>query len=88
MAHTAIYISGQISSNFKLLSAIGGRHERTEFNGFKINFNSKKEAVKAIRNAYNKLIQDEPECKNKIGGIRTNKTRTELLYDASKAIIK
>lgn len=87
MAKTTININGQLNGNFKLLSAIGGNHERTQFNGFKIYFETKKEAAKAIRDAYNKLIQDEPESKNRIGGIGTNKTRTLLEYDASKAKI-
>ena len=87
--YTAISITGQISGNFTLLSAIGHGYKKkdTQFNGFEVKFRTKKEAITAIREAYNSLVQDEPERKGKLSGIRVNKNRTELYYDASKAII-
>lgn len=87
---TTISITGQINGNFKLLHAIGEGEGKTTHpfnNGFDIKFKSKKDAVKAIRDAYKSLIKDEPECKDRIGGIRTNKDRTTLAYDASRAKI-
>lgn len=82
----AIFIDGQINGNFILADAIGGERRKIMY-GFKIPFNSKKEAVKAIRKAYNSLCNDEPQAKGKLGGIRANRNRTALYYDASKAVI-
>ena len=85
---TTIEISGQIGSNFKLLSKLNnGDYKKSMFNGFFIHFNTKKEAVKFIKDAYNSLCEDEPEQKNRFGGVRVNKDRTTLYYDASKAVI-
>lgn len=86
---TSILITGQIGGNFALKSQIGGNYEESSlpFNGFKLTFETKKEAVAAIRSAYNSLVNYEPEMKNRMSGIRVNKSRTELYYDASKAII-
>jgi hypothetical protein len=86
---TSIIISGQIGSSWKLRSALPGFFEekRTMFNGFELIYKTKKEAVAAIREAYNSLCADEPEFKNRLGGVRANASRTELYYDASKAIV-
>lgn len=85
-----IYIKGQPHGNSHIKCALNGYEssKETSFNGIALQYSSKKEAVKAIREAYNKLIQDEPQRKNKIGGIRVNKDRTQLNYDASQAIIE
>jgi len=82
-----IEITGQISGNFTLARMIGCEAKRGMFSSFTIPFATKKEAVKAIRDAYNSLVAEEPELKGCFGGIRVNKDRTELYYDASKAII-
>lgn len=87
---TTIRIEGQISGNITLHNAIityEGQSRRIMFNGYEITFPSKKIAVAAIRAAYNSLVRDEPEMKGGIGGIRTNKGRTFLGYDASTAKI-
>lgn len=89
MANTTIYISGQIHGNSHLLAKMSGYtdYKKTMFNGYAVYFKTKMDAVKSIRDAYNSMIDDEPERKNRIGGIKVNKDRTELYYDASKAII-
>lgn len=85
---TVIEISGQIGGNFTLLNRLSnGNFQKTNFNGFLIEFSTKKDAINQIREAYNCLCREEPEQKNRLSGIRTNKSRTVLLYDASKAII-
>lgn len=85
-----IYITGQINGNSHLATSINGAKEvtRTMFNGYALKFETKGEAVKAIREAYNSLCQDEPELKGRLGGIRVTKDRDVLYYDASKAIIE
>lgn len=87
---TTIIISGQISGNLTLRNKLAGNsieEKRTMFNGSSLLFNTKKDAVAAIREAYNDLIADEPELKGSMSGIRASKDRTELYYDASKAIM-
>lgn len=85
-----IYIKGQINGNSHLKCALNGYESSKDimFNGIALHYNTKKEAIKAIRDAYNTLIADEPQRKNKIGGIRVNKDRTQLYYDASQATIE
>lgn len=86
---TTIRITGQISGNHTLANKLRGAIEekREMFNSFILIYSSKKEAVKAIRNAYNELCNEEPEMKGRFGGIRVNADRTSLYYDASQAII-
>lgn len=85
-----IVISGQINGNFTLANKLHNYDEqkRTPFNGFEFIYKTKKEAIADIRAAYNSLVANEPEQRGRIGGISANKARTELYYDASKAIIK
>lgn len=84
MAQTTIYITGQINGNYTLNGAIeGGERDRTQFNGFKIVFPTKKEAVTAIRKAYNYLKSEHGQPSS----LRVNTDRTSLNYDASKAEI-
>lgn len=85
MAQTTIYITGQINGNYTLNGAIeGGERSRTQFNGFKIVFPTKKEAVTAIRKAYNFLKSEQDgECSR----LSVSTGRTSLNYDASKAEI-
>lgn len=87
---STITITGQISGNFRLRSALVGNsttEEKTMFNGFRLHFGTKKEAVKAMRDAYNSLCRDEPEMKGRLSGISVDKGRTYLRYDASSAKI-
>lgn len=85
---TSIVINGQIHGNYVLRNALvrnSMEEKRTMFNGFELIFESKKEAVKTIRQAYNNLVADEPHMKNSISGIRADRGRTFLAYDASTA---
>ena len=87
---TSIVISGQIHGNFTLRNALvrnSMEEKRTMFNGFELVFETKKEAVQAIRQAYNDLVADEPHMKNSIAGISADRARTFLRYDASTASI-
>jgi hypothetical protein len=80
-----ILITGQISGNYKLLHAcntIDSETNKTMFNGFKIVFNTMREARKAIKNAYKELKKDEPDF-YKAGGIGFY--NDSLSYDASTA---
>jgi len=81
---TKISITGQISGNTTLVNAIGGEVKKGMFNSFIITFPTKGLAVKAIRQAYKYLKNEEPEFKH---GIKSNKERTFLSYDASQAKI-
>jgi len=86
---TSISISGQIGGNHTLARACGtidSEQKRTMFNGFEIKFKTKKEAVKALSQAYQFLKSEEPEY-FKQGGI-SYKRGYGLWYDASKAIIE
>lgn len=74
-----ISISGQIGGNHILLNCLNnGDYEKGMFYGYKVFFETKAEAVKAMRTAYNEL---------KERGARASKNRNTMYYDASKAII-
>ena len=85
---TSITISGQISGNFTLLNAISTSESETkklQFNNYEIIFQTKKQAVKALSNAFQQLKSDELEY-YKEGGI--NYSRSSFLeYDASTATL-
>lgn len=83
---TKILIEGQISGNFTLarsLSSFSTITEKTSFNGFRIVFKTKKEARKALWEAFKYLRNNEPEFKR---GISYSKYGL-LRYDASSAKI-
>jgi len=84
MAKTTIHISGAIFGNSHLATKLSGDIERkqTRFNGYSLTFASKKEAVQSIREAFKSMCEEEPEMKNRLSGIRVNKDRTALYYDA------
>jgi hypothetical protein len=87
----SITITGGINGNSHIMTQMAGytNYARLNFNnGYIVHYDTKKEAVKSIRDAYNQLIQDEPERKNRLGGIRVNKDRTTLYYDATTATIE
>jgi len=80
-----IIISGQISGNYKLRSACMTNNcedYRQNFNGFKLVFNTMKEARKAIKDGYRWLKSEEPDF-YRDGGIGLYKD--SLSYDASVA---
>lgn len=82
---TSILITGQITGNRILLNALGvydDQIKKIQFNGFDVHFNTKKEAVKALSNAYHSLKEDEPGY----NGI-SYKRGASLSYDASIANI-
>lgn len=80
-----IIVSGQISGNYTLLhacSTFDSETSKTMFNGFKIVFNTMKEARQAMRNGYKALKAEEPDF-YKDGGIGLYNDC--LSYDASTA---
>jgi hypothetical protein len=82
---TTIAISGQINGNFTLLrkiQIIDCDVNKTMFNGFRIEFKTKKEAKKALWEAYKELRSDF-DTKNSTSYFAGWK----LIYDASKAEI-
>lgn len=87
---TTIEISGQISGNFRLRSALATAEciiYPSMFNGFRLTYPTKKQAKKALWDGYKKLRQNEPEMGTGIGGIRYSKWGS-LSYDASTASIQ
>jgi len=81
---TAIYITGSISGNFKLLSKMIGYREYSniQFNGFKLLYDTKKSAQKDLSEAFQRLRSDV-ENKSCI----TYSRGYALSYDASRARI-
>jgi hypothetical protein len=83
---TSIYISGQIAGNNHLVNACNAitsiKVQERMFYAKEIFFNTKKDAKKALWQAFRLLKQDEPDYK----GIRYYK-RGMLIYDASQAEI-
>lgn len=89
---TEIRITGQISGNHRLynrLLAVGNRIESNRngmFNSQVIVFETKRSAKQALWKAFTSLCAEEPEQRNKFGGIRYLSGST-LYYDASQAVI-
>jgi hypothetical protein len=90
---TEILITGQIGGNFKLanrITAVGARIESVSnrmFNAKSIVFETKRAAKQALWKAFTSLCADEPDQRNKIGGIKYS-SGSALYYDASKAVIQ
>lgn len=84
---TIIHITGQLSGNYILNSALSTTNSsflRTNhYGGFKVTYPTKKEAYKALWIAYKSLLRKEPEFKH---GIRYS-PKCALSYDASRAVI-
>jgi hypothetical protein len=84
---TIISITGQISGNRTILNAIDafGKQIRNQpFNGYKIEFDTKKEAKKALWEAYKTLRSDKEDAqKSRL----TYSKHGYLDYDASTAKI-
>jgi hypothetical protein len=84
---TSIYISGQINGNFKLRNAIitaDCEEKKGMFNSIELVYPTKKEAVKALSDAYQSFVRDGE--RKGIGGI-TYSRGYSLGYDASTAKI-
>ncbi len=79
---TIIEISGQPGGNTTLRLALGGIAMQTNWGGYELTYDSPEEAEADLKNAYDKLILDEPDYDGII--IREGDF---LLYDASKAVI-
>jgi hypothetical protein len=82
---TKIIITGQINGNFILKSAIKTwdcEDSRLPFNGFKLVFNTKKEAKKAMWEVFKYLKQNEPDF---VSMDDYSAKRGVILYDASRA---
>ena len=80
---TVIEISGQIRGNSTLRNAIittGSQEQRTQSGGYRIKFNTRKEARRSLWDAYRKIRRDEP-------GEVSYSPGTTLSYDSSTARI-
>lgn len=87
---TSIIISGQISGNFKLRSAIVTaecEEVRGMHNSIYLNFKSKKAAVKALSEGFQYFCRHMPEEKGRMSGFRYSRG-SSLYWDASQAILK
>lgn len=59
-----ITITGQVNGNSIIASKINSSDfKKTKYGGYLFNFNTKKEAVKALHDAYKSLKSDESETK-------------------------
>ncbi len=82
-----IRISGQISGNFTILRKLNKYKTKKEFfTDIILEYETRTIAREDMNNAYKMLCSQEPELKNKVGGIV--KANDILYYDASKAIIE
>jgi hypothetical protein len=82
-----ISITGQISGNRTLLNSIPSNGSQTTslpFNGFKINFSTKKDAKKALWEAYKSLRSDKEDARKSLLSYSKDGF---LNYDASTAKI-
>jgi hypothetical protein len=80
---TVIKISGGVSGNIRLRNAITSVSYcdvyNSEFWGFELHFSTKKEARKALWEAYKQMRKDDKDVDYRKEGV--------LYYDASKAMI-
>ena len=85
---TTITVTGQINGNFTLRNAIArtGWPEIKDgmFNSFHLTFETKKEAEKALWEAYKILRQDKQDAQ---ASRLSYSKKSALYYDASKAVI-
>ncbi len=84
---TTIFITGGNGGNFTLMRAIATPYSVTSdhFTDLAVTFGSKKEAVKALSEAFQYLKSEEPEYYRN-GGISYSRSKY-LSYDASTARI-
>ena len=85
---TSIFITGQISGNFKLLNAIYTYESEKRgigFNNYQLIFKTKKEAKKALWDGFNYLKRNEPDFVRHDDYSAKHGT---ISYDASRAEIK
>jgi hypothetical protein len=77
---TTILIKGQLNGNFKLRNSIECDNvEKLPFNNYSLKFNTKKEAKKALREAYKYMKANDYDVELIRG--------ESLMYDASSACI-
>lgn len=84
---TTITITGQISGNITLRGAIAtfdSEIKKTMFNGYEITFNTKKEAKKALWEAFKYLRADKQDAQ---ASMLAYSKSGSLRYDASRASI-
>jgi len=85
---TTIEITGQISGNFTLRNAISrtGWPEihKGMFNAFRLTFETRKEARKALWEAYKSLREDKQDAR---ASMLKYTPKYSLSYDASRAVI-
>lgn len=82
-----ITIKGQVNGNFKIRTAIiGGTNIETNGGDYEIEFNTKKEAVQALNQAYKQLYKDDVIFAKNHGGM--TKGKNLFYYDASIAYIR
>jgi len=80
-----IKISGQIGGNFALLQALQNNHctvEKSIFNGYFLNFNTKKQAYKALWDGFNYLKKGD-----NLPHRFSYSPKYSIQYDASTAIL-
>ena len=78
---TTIEIKGQLNGNFKLRNAIdNGEVKERPFNCYSIFFNTKRDAKKALKDAYKYMKANDHDVELIRGEV--------LLYDASSASIQ
>lgn len=78
---TYIHITGQIGSSHKLLSAlnsVNANYSKGQFYSHYLEFESKKEAVKTMREGFRYMKRNDLE-------VEANRDRTTMYYDAAKA---
>ena len=83
---TTIEITGQISGNHALLSALNNYdadYKKLPFYGHSLTFRTRKDARKALWDGYRYLLANEPEFRHGISYC----AKHSLSYDASKARI-
>ena len=86
---TTITISGQISGTLRLRNVIitsDCKESRVIPNSIVLIFSSKKQAVKALSEGYQRFCREMPEEKGRFSGFRYSRG-SALYWDASKAIL-
>ncbi len=82
-----IRITGQANGNFKIFRKLNQYKSKKEAHqDIILDYANRTIAREDLTNAFNQLCSQEPELKNKVGGIF--KANDILYYDASKAVIE
>lgn len=82
-----IRITGQPNGNFEIMKKLSNyQSKKNQFSDIILEYETLFTAIDDLNKAYKKLVNEEPEMVNKLGGITiVNET---LYYDASKAVIE